>query len=52
MKGDQWICPKCGDVLLEADVPYIEAVCRRTIDCRRQGGKSMIHHPAKKENER
>lgn len=47
MKGDKWTCHKCGDSILEGDVPYIEAVCRRTIECRRGGGVSM-----KKENNR
>jgi phage FluMu protein Com len=46
MKGDRWVCRKCGDVLLEADVPYVEAVCRRTLECRRGGGVSMKKEPA------
>mgnify|MGYP003337859784 FL=1 len=41
MKGDRWVCRKCGDSILEGDVPYIEAVCRRTMECRRGGGVSM-----------
>lgn len=50
MKGDIWTCRKCGDVLYEGDVPYIEAVCRRTIECRRQGGVSMTRFDPKKED--
>lgn len=41
MNGDRWTCPKCGDVIREGDVPYIEAICRRTVKCRHQGGTPM-----------
>lgn len=42
MKGDKWQCPKCKHIIKEADLPYTEALCRRTTGCRTKGATSMV----------